>query len=52
MTFAKNLRCKECGIDYPLEKRTACDECFGAVGVIYDYKAACKTFTAAEINKR
>jgi len=33
----QNLRCKNCGQEYPAEIRTACDECFGPVEVIYDY---------------
>jgi len=37
--FAKALRCKECGTEYALEPRTACDDCLGPVEVAYDYAA-------------
>jgi threonine synthase len=30
------LQCKECGTEYPLEARYACETCFGPLGVRYD----------------
>ena len=39
MSFAKALRCKECGAEYPLEPRTVCDVDFAPVEVQYDYDA-------------
>ena len=32
----EGLRCKECGADYPLEARYACEQCFGPLEVAYD----------------
>jgi threonine synthase len=32
----QSLRCKECGTEYPLDARYACDECFGPLEVAYD----------------
>jgi threonine synthase len=31
------LRCKECGADYPLDARYACEACFGPLEVAYDH---------------
>ena len=31
------LKCKECGQEYPLEARYACEECFGPLEVAYDF---------------
>ncbi len=39
MAFAKALRCKECGAEYPLEPRTICDHDFAPVEVVYDYES-------------
>jgi threonine synthase len=39
MSFAKDLRCRECHREYPLEARHVCDFCFGPVEVTYDYDA-------------
>ena len=34
---AENLRCKECGTEYPLEALYVCERCFGPLEVTYDY---------------
>ena len=39
MSFAKNLRCKECGRSYPLEPVHVCEFCFGPLEIFYDYEA-------------
>ncbi len=39
MSFARNLRCRKCGQEYPLQPRSMCDLCLSPVEVIYDYKA-------------
>ena len=31
------LKCKECGTQYPLEARYACEHCFGPLEVTYDF---------------
>ena len=33
----EGLRCKECGADYPLDARYACEQCFGPLEVVYDW---------------
>ena len=39
MSFAKSLRCRECGRLYPLEPIYVCEFCFGPLEVTYDYEA-------------
>jgi len=35
---ARCLTCRECGAEYPLAARYACDECFGPLEVSYDFQ--------------
>ncbi|MBI1885496.1 MAG: threonine synthase [Chloroflexi bacterium] len=39
MSYARNLRCRECGRSYPLEPAHVCEFCFGPLEVFYDYQA-------------
>jgi threonine synthase len=39
MSFAKNLKCRECGRLYPLDPIHVCEFCFGPLEVFYDYRA-------------
>jgi len=39
MSFAKALKCQDCGRRYPLEPLYTCEYCFGALEVEYDYEA-------------
>jgi threonine synthase len=38
-SFARSLRCRECGREYPLEPSNVCEWCFGPLEVFYDYAA-------------
>lgn len=38
MSFAKSLRCRECGRVYPLDPVHVCEFCFGPLEVFYDYE--------------
>ncbi len=49
MSYATNLRCRECHREYPLEARHVCDFCFGPVEVTYDYDAIRRNVTRARI---
>lgn len=49
MTYATNLRCRECHREYPLEARHVCDFCFGPVEVTYDYDAIRRNVTRQRI---
>lgn len=39
MSFATELRCRECHRSYPLQALHVCDFCFGPLEVVYDYEA-------------
>ncbi|MBI2958012.1 MAG: threonine synthase [Chloroflexi bacterium] len=45
MTYARALRCRRCGREYPLEAFSICDFCFGPVEVVYDYEAIAANMT-------
>jgi len=49
MSFATNLRCRECHREYPLEARHVCDFCFGPVEVTYDYEGVRRNVTRERI---
>jgi threonine synthase len=51
MSFAKNLRCRECHRDYPLEALHVCEFCFGPVEVSYDYEAMLGRVTRQSIDR-
>ena len=45
MPYAKALRCRECGREYPLEPLHVCEFCFGPLEVAYDYEAMHRNLT-------
>jgi threonine synthase len=45
---AQQLKCKECGSEYPLEAIYACSRCFGPLEVAYDHSTA----DIAELRRR
>jgi threonine synthase len=49
MSFARALRCRECGNEYPLVAQHVCEFCFGPVEVVYDYEAIARTTSRARI---
>ena len=49
MSFAKNLRCRECGRVYPLDPVHVCEFCFGPLEVFYDYVALGRTVSRQRI---
>src|SRR3972149_10117040 len=51
MSFAKNLRCRECGRVYPLDPMHVCEFCFGPLEVFYDYEALRHTLTRERIER-
>ncbi len=51
MSFAKNLRCKECGRVYPLDPAHVCEFCFGPLEVFYDYEALRNVVTRERIER-
>jgi threonine synthase len=51
MPFAKSLRCRECGRQYPLEPLHVCEYCFGPLEVAYDYEAMHRNITRETIER-
>lgn len=51
MSFAKSLRCRECGREYPLEPSHVCEFCFGPLEVVYDYEAMHRNITRESIER-
>lgn len=49
MSYAKALRCRECGREYPLEPLYVCEFCFGPLEVIYDYRALAEDISREKI---
>lgn len=49
MSYATNLRCRECQREYPLKATHVCEFCFGPVEVTYDYDALRKNVTRKSI---
>ena len=39
MSYARSLRCRKCGQEYPIQPISRCDFCFSPLEVNYDYKA-------------
>ena len=51
MPYAKALRCRECGREYPLEPLHVCEFCFGPLEVSYDYEAMHRNITRESIER-
>lgn len=49
MTFAKELRCKECHRTYPLDPIHVCEFCFGPLEVFYDYEALSRVISRERV---
>jgi threonine synthase len=49
MSYATNLRCRECSREYPLKAIHVCDFCFGPLEVAYDYEGLRRNVTRASI---
>ena len=49
MSFAKALRCRECGREYGLTASHVCEFCFGPLEVVYDYDAMAGKVTRESI---
>jgi len=51
MSFAKSLRCRECGRVYPLDPVHVCEFCFGPLEVFYDYEAMRRVLSRERIEQ-
>jgi threonine synthase len=52
MSYITNLKCKECGQEYPVAPVHVCETCFGPLEVNYDYAKIRAALTRAKIEAR
>src|SRR6266851_2772203 len=52
MSYVKNLKCRECGQDYPISPLHVCEMCFGPLEVVYDYARIKAAISRAIIERR
>lgn len=51
MSYARALRCRKCGQEYPIQPRSLCDFCLSPLEVNYDYKAMARGLSRKKIAK-
>ncbi len=49
MSYARALRCRKCGQEYPLQPINLCDFCLSPLEVSYDYKAMVRALTREKL---
>ena len=49
MSYARALRCRKCGQEYPLQPLNLCDFCLSPLEVSYDYQAMAKALTRERV---
>ena len=49
MSYARALRCRKCGQEYPIQPINLCDFCLSPLEVIYDYKAMAKGLSREQL---
>ncbi len=49
MSYARALRCRKCGQEYPLKAMSLCEFCLSPLEVTYDYQAMAKAVTREKI---
>ena len=51
MSYARALRCRKCGQEYPLQPMNLCDFCLSPLEVSYDYKAMARVLSREKIDR-
>ncbi len=51
MSFARALRCRECGREYAIAPKHVCEFCFGPLEVVYDYESMSKVVSRESIDR-
>jgi len=49
LSYAKALRCRKCGQEYPLTAMSICEFCLSPLDVTYDYQALAKAITREKL---
>src|SRR6202046_1634028 len=52
MSYVTNLKCRECGQEYPISPLHVCETCFGPLEVGYDYAKIRAVLTRSVIERR
>jgi threonine synthase len=52
MSYITNLKCRECGQEYPISPLHVCETCFGPLEVTYDYARIRAAISRSIIEKR
>jgi threonine synthase len=52
MSYVTNLKCRECGQDYPISPLHVCETCFGPLEVNYDYARIKAALSRSIIERR
>ena len=52
MIYITNLKCRECGQEYPISPLHVCETCFGPLEVTYDYAKIRAAISRTVIEKR
>src|SRR6202166_2412072 len=52
MSYVTNLKCRECGQEYPIKPLHVCEDCFGPLEVSYDYAKIRAAVSRATIASR
>jgi threonine synthase len=52
MSYVTNLKCRECGQEYPISPLHVCETCFGPLEVGYDYAKIRAAISRAAIERR
>jgi threonine synthase len=52
MSYVTNLKCRECGQEYPVSPLHVCETCFGPLEVNYDYAKIRAVMTRSVIERR
>lgn len=52
MSYVTNLKCRECGQEYPIKPLHVCEDCFGPLEVNYDYAKIRTVVSRATITAR
>jgi threonine synthase len=50
VSYARALRCRKCGQEYPLQTLSLCDFCLSPLEVSYDYKAMAKAVSREKLS--
>lgn len=51
MSYARALKCRKCGLEYPIQPVNLCESCLSPLEVTYDYESMAKAVTRESITE-